>query len=128
MLQSGSVAPLTAKSLPALHRRLPTSFCRLALTGERKLQRLRLIVVFGLALTAGPAKAQPGRIQDGFYSGQSNGQSSGQSDGRVDGRANKKEGVPPSSGDTVKQAPPVGRAGPADAESMDAIVRPNAPR
>jgi hypothetical protein len=92
-------------------------------------------VMIGLALSSmiGSGSAQDvGRPQDGFYSGQSNGQSSGQSfgqaDGRVDGRASKTEGVPPSSGDGVKQAAPVGRAGPTDAESMDPIVRPGLQR
>jgi hypothetical protein len=38
---------------------------------------------------------QPGRPQDGFYSGQW----SGQVDERVDGRPNRREGLPPSAAD-----------------------------
>jgi hypothetical protein len=63
-----------------------------------------LPMVITLLLLVGPALAQDvGRLQDGFYSGQSNGQYSGQWSGqvdpRVDGRASRTEGLPPSAAD-----------------------------
>jgi hypothetical protein len=92
------------------------------------MHRVWIVIVVWPIMFGSTWAQDAGRRQDGFYSGQSNSQSSGQSDGRVDGRANKNEGAQPSSGDAVKQAPPIGKAGPTDAEAMDAIVRPNAPR
>jgi hypothetical protein len=68
---------------------------------------------------------EPGRPQDGFYSGQTGGQSNGQVSGRVDGRANRKEGASPAAGDATKQLQELpGRSAPTNAEAMDSVVRP----
>jgi hypothetical protein len=93
-----------------------------------------LLMVIGLLLLVGPAGAQEvGRSQDGFYSGQSNsqysGQTSGRADSRVDGRANRNEGVPPAAGDANKQIQKAPESSPPlNAEAMDSVVRPGAPR
>jgi len=58
------------------------------------------VIALGLLATSTPVIAQQsGRLQDGFYSGQSNGQYSGQVNPRVDGRGSHREGFPPSAAD-----------------------------
>jgi hypothetical protein len=94
---------------------------------ETAMRILALPVCAMLMIISTPSFAQQtGRPQDGFYSGQTTGQSNGQAS--VDGRDNRKEGVPPSAGDASRQAAPVNRGAPNDAESMDAILRPGLQR
>ena len=90
----------------------------------------RLATGLVLCSLAGTASAQQaGRPQDGFYSGQSNSQTNGNADSRVDGRANRKEGVPPATGDVNKQNQTVpDRSAPTSAETMDSVVRPSVQR
>jgi hypothetical protein len=87
-------------------------------------------LALALTMISAPTFAQQsGRPQDGFYSGQTGGQSNGQASERVDGRANRKEGVPPHAGDEAKRVQGLpDRSPPLDAEAMDQIVRPGAPR
>jgi len=90
------------------------------------MRSLSFLLLFG-TLTSAYAQ-QPGRSQDGFYSGQTTGQSNSPSNGRVDGRANRNEGQPPEVGDAVKQENNRSAPSSNNAESMDAIVRPGLQR
>jgi hypothetical protein len=64
-------------------------------TCEALMRRLILaLLLFQAALVSASAQ-QPGRPEDGYYSGQSG----APSNGRVDGRPNKREGLPPSAAD-----------------------------
>ena len=61
---------------------------------------VKSVIALGIIALSTPVVAQQsGRLQDGFYSGQSNGQYSGQVNPRVDGRGSHKEGFPPSAAD-----------------------------